>query len=295
MAQNSHSDIPQGSSSRKINDLFDYDVGFDAILQHAPTTSNLNALRLSSTVPGASGLGLGLDEEVEVSKKRQPVAKLDESRLLSPAGIPRLRRTAKQNLKFQGKGHEFTDAARLLNFYQLWLDDLFPRAKLADGLSMIEKLGHHRRLQIMRREWIEEEKPRVQMDDTGQLLRANQSSLPTATTSEGNNAVGTHITRAVGVENDGADKAQSNKQSAIPAHERFMSDYENSQYSITQAVSESTDELGPFLREQRDEDITTKPISTVADLNNIDSEDGGAVEEFQIMSPTWATPSSSHG
>jgi replication fork protection complex subunit Csm3/Swi3 len=49
--------------------------------------------------------------------------------------------------------------ARLLNFYQLWLDDLFPRAKFADGLAMIEKLGHSKRVQIMRKEWIGEDKP----------------------------------------------------------------------------------------------------------------------------------------
>ena len=48
-----------------------------------------------------------------------------------------------------------------MNFYQLWLDDLFPRAKFADGLSIIEKLGHSKRLQTMRREWIDEEKPKL--------------------------------------------------------------------------------------------------------------------------------------
>jgi len=50
--------------------------------------------------------------------------------------------------------------ARLLQHYQLWLDELYPRAKFADGLVMIEKLGHKKRLQTMRREWIDEGKPR---------------------------------------------------------------------------------------------------------------------------------------
>ena len=50
--------------------------------------------------------------------------------------------------------------ARLLNAYQLWLDDLYPRAKFADGLAIIEKLGHTKRIQTMRREWIQEGKPR---------------------------------------------------------------------------------------------------------------------------------------
>ncbi|PLB50523.1 Swi3-domain-containing protein [Aspergillus steynii IBT 23096] len=158
-------EAPEDHQPGDINDLFDYDVGLDElVLQEPPPSSNTNAPKPSFT-PEASGLKLGLDEEVKVTRKRQPVAKLDDNRLLSQAGIPKLRRTAKQKLKFKGKGHEFSDAARLLNFYQLWLDDLFPRAKFVDGLAIIEKLGHSKRLQNMRREWIEEEKPQLQADD----------------------------------------------------------------------------------------------------------------------------------
>ena len=107
-------------------------------------------------------------------------------RLLSANGIPKLRRITKDRLKFKGKGHEvlsvtqfhsllpfldfsichtltcfiqFSDVARLLNLYQLWLDDLFPKAKFADGLALIEKAGHSKRMQTMRREWIDEGKP----------------------------------------------------------------------------------------------------------------------------------------
>ena len=55
---------------------------------------------------------------------------------------------------------KFSDIARLLNLYQLWLDDLYPKAKFVDGLAMIEKLGHSKRLQTMRKEWIDESKMR---------------------------------------------------------------------------------------------------------------------------------------
>lgn len=48
----------------------------------------------------------------------------------------------------------------MLNMYQLWLDDLYPRAKFADALTIIEKVGHTKRMQIMRKDWIEEGKPR---------------------------------------------------------------------------------------------------------------------------------------
>lgn len=55
---------------------------------------------------------------------------------------------------------QFSDTARLLSFYQLWLDDLFPKARFLDALSMVEKLGHKKRIQMMRMEWINEGKPR---------------------------------------------------------------------------------------------------------------------------------------
>lgn len=50
--------------------------------------------------------GLGIDEAVAVSKKaRVPSVKLDDKKLLSDKGIPKLRKKA-GDLKFKGKGHE---------------------------------------------------------------------------------------------------------------------------------------------------------------------------------------------
>ncbi|KAL5388418.1 hypothetical protein DPSP01_002992 [Paraphaeosphaeria sporulosa] len=110
--------------------------------------------------PTADDSGLGIDEEIKVVKKREPIPKLDDNRLLSDPGIPKLRRISKERLKFKGKGHEYGDIARMLNMYQFWLDELYPRAKFADGLAMIEKLGHSKRVQMMRKEWIDEGKPK---------------------------------------------------------------------------------------------------------------------------------------
>ncbi|KAH3007029.1 chromosome segregation in meiosis- protein [Aspergillus fumigatus] len=163
------------ASPKHAGDLFDYDFALDELWQETPNMPNNGAL-MQASARDESGLGLGLDEEVKVTKKRQPVAKLDESRLLSQPGIPKLRRTAKKKLRFKGKGHEFSDAARLLNFYQLWLDDLFPRAKFADGLAIIERLGHSKRLQAMRKEWIDEEKPKDASENHNDVLKASESS-----------------------------------------------------------------------------------------------------------------------
>ncbi|KAH7088421.1 chromosome segregation in meiosis protein 3 [Paraphoma chrysanthemicola] len=107
-----------------------------------------------------AGDGLGIDEEIIITKKRIPIPKLDDHRLLSDPGIPRLRKISKERLRFKGKGHEYGDIARMLNMYQLWLDDLYPRAKFADALAIIEKVGHTKRMQMMRKDWIDEGKPR---------------------------------------------------------------------------------------------------------------------------------------
>ncbi|EEP77731.1 predicted protein [Uncinocarpus reesii 1704] len=137
-----------------FDDLFNYDPGIEELLGGPDDETN------SAAPPGGKADDLGIDEEIKITKKRAPAVKLDENRLLSQAGIPKLRKSADTKLRLKGKHHEFSDVARLLNFYQFWLDDLYPRAKFADGLAIIEKLGHSKRLQVMRKEWIDEGKPR---------------------------------------------------------------------------------------------------------------------------------------
>ncbi|KAL8834031.1 MAG: hypothetical protein Q9170_003962 [Blastenia crenularia] len=156
------SDPPEDGS----DDLFDYNVNIQEIFRDVDITMDAPGPKPAAVSKSKNdSIGLGIDEEIKVTKKRQPVPKLDENRLLSQAGIPKLRRLTKERFKFRGKGHEYSDLATLLNVYQLWLDDLYPRAKFADGLAIIEKLGHSKRMQIMRREWINEGKPRGRYGD----------------------------------------------------------------------------------------------------------------------------------
>jgi len=56
---------------------------------------------------------LGIDEEIKVERKRQPVPKLDLERLISDRGIPRLQKISKERLKFKGKGHEVSKLLEL--------------------------------------------------------------------------------------------------------------------------------------------------------------------------------------
>lgn len=79
MAQESMPDAHNVASPAQFDDLFDYDVDLDGILQDASARSNTNPPQ-AAPGPDAPGLGLGLDDEVKVTKTRKPVAKLDENR-----------------------------------------------------------------------------------------------------------------------------------------------------------------------------------------------------------------------
>ncbi|KAG6052136.1 hypothetical protein E4U39_003758 [Claviceps sp. Clav50 group G5] len=141
------------------DDLEDYGIDpfDDPFATPSPPSSPKKRKELASQ-------GLGIDQEVSVPKRaREPRVKLDESRLLGPSGLPKLRKRAR-DLNLKGKGHEFSDAARLLSFYQIWLDDLFPKAKFLDALAMVEKLGHKKQIVVARNEILNEGKPKAQDD-----------------------------------------------------------------------------------------------------------------------------------
>ncbi|KAI0551684.1 replication fork protection component Swi3-domain-containing protein [Xylaria curta] len=158
---------PSAPPANPANALDNYDVDDDPFADSGDDAAQKDGSTDAQSKKRKDASGLGIDEAISVSKKpRAPRVKLDETRLLSENGIPKLRSKAK-NLKFKGKGHEFSDTARLLSFYQLWLDDLFPKAKFLDALSMVEKAGHKNQIRLKRIQWIDEGKPRAAGFDDG--------------------------------------------------------------------------------------------------------------------------------
>lgn len=158
---------------------------------------------------------------------------------------------------------QYSDVARLLNIYQLWLDDLYPRAKFADGLAIVEKLGHTKRMQVMRREWINEAKskdylaggptPRTQalvVEEPGSHTQENLSN-----TVRTQDRPQTHI--ANDIDDDELYSATPRKlleirqkETRVDADESlFVSDVEND-------ISPSGDELDALLAEEDDRDRT---------------------------------------
>ncbi|KAL1589236.1 hypothetical protein WHR41_02064 [Cladosporium halotolerans] len=143
-----------------LDNLLDFDGAVEDFWKDLPDTNGDNANTINAPQDEKD-----IDEEVKVTKKRKPNPKLDEDRLLSTAGIPKLRRVARDRLRLKGKGHEFSDMQRMLELYQLWLDELYPKAKFRDALTMVEKVGHTRRMQVSRRAWIDESKSYRRRED----------------------------------------------------------------------------------------------------------------------------------
>lgn len=64
------------------DDLFDYNVDMQDIFRDANVSMDVpNREQPAHAKPRDKDLGLGLDEEIKVVKKRQPVPKLDDTRL----------------------------------------------------------------------------------------------------------------------------------------------------------------------------------------------------------------------
>lgn len=119
--------------------------------------------------------GMGIDEEVIV-KKRRIQAKLDHDRIVSGNGLPRLLRDSRKKVHFQGKGNELSDLDKLVQYYQIWAHRLYPRARFRDFIAMIEKEGHRRRMQSVRRQYIDETKPKRYMESTEDLNVATRAA-----------------------------------------------------------------------------------------------------------------------
>jgi replication fork protection complex subunit Csm3/Swi3 len=58
---------------------------------------------------------------------------------------------------------------RLLNYYQLWMHDVFPKARFRDCISMTEKVGHQNQLRVMRKQWIDDTKPGRRDEDVEEV------------------------------------------------------------------------------------------------------------------------------
>jgi replication fork protection complex subunit Csm3/Swi3 len=136
-----------------------------------------------------------------------------------------------------------------LNYYQLWLDNLYPRAKFADGLQLVEKAGHSKRMQTMRKEWIDEGKPGYARDklstagDTLQIVEAQESA--TAGDADTGRREGNEEAAARPVAN------QSTFGNGTESEELFVPDNNAKPSDSDDDAAPEDDELDALLAEQR--------------------------------------------
>lgn len=218
-------------------------------------------------------------------------------RLLSDQGITKLQRSYRSKLqgRFKGKGFEFVDAEKLLNFYQLWLDDLFPKAKFVDGLAMIEKVGHSKRMHVMRREWIDEGKPKLEYVDSGDehgpvddhvavtdadINRPDQGQVPTSAENGDKSSFGLgHGAESLFVPEE---QHRSNKESDVPeeddldallAEETARATPRINQKGTAPVEAEGEDDLDALLAEYDSRKAEKRPPERRSEKVTVDEEE----------------------
>ncbi|EED80138.1 predicted protein [Postia placenta Mad-698-R] len=159
--------IPPATNRSEIDAMFDaLEEEPDEAFQDLPPSLNLDALRKEADAKNAkahakanpldltgessqnaSGAARGnsKDDKDTTEKKRKPLPKLDEARLLGPDGFPALVKQTK-NFKPKGKGHEF------------WTHRMYPKTQFRDTVQRVEKLCHSKRMHVALSVWRDESK-----------------------------------------------------------------------------------------------------------------------------------------
>jgi replication fork protection complex subunit Csm3/Swi3 len=151
----------------------------------------------------------------------------------------------------------------MLNMYQLWLDDLYPRAKFADALAIIEKVGHTKRMQVDRKAWIDEGKPRrtTEDDDDDDLDAAVPDTTPIE--DERNTIEGTRAST-------GSAEIPSNSDMVHRTHEQTHSAIEDP----------DEDELDALLAESAETNVA---VSTKLPSRTVPTQDDPFADEMEAM------------
>jgi replication fork protection complex subunit Csm3/Swi3 len=154
----------------------------------------------------------------------------------------------------------------MLNMYQLWLDDLYPRAKFADALTIIEKVGHTKRMQMMRKDWIDEGKPRRRTEQDDEDEGVDDTNTHKAATGEGGEQM-------EGVEQDApTDQPDARDEDRPRAQDNTNADSAD--------ADPDDDELDALLAESAEADASvpkTLPVRTAA------AEDDPFADEMEAM------------
>lgn len=84
------------------------------------------------------------------------------TRLLEPEGL-RLLRNESRHLLIKGKNHEAGDLKRLMSYYTVWANNLYPKYKFSHFAKAVGKHARGKRVKALVTEWQDEYREKMQV------------------------------------------------------------------------------------------------------------------------------------
>jgi replication fork protection complex subunit Csm3/Swi3 len=163
---------------------------------------------------------------------------------------------------------------------------LYPRAKFVDGLTIIEKLGHSKRMQLQRKAWIEEGKPRPSIEDEDLDYDEPQTGTPQPDAENGGEIVrfgseSSRASREPDVMLDGVDeKGGEGQKKPAGAPPEQLDDGEPDEDELDALLAEEPTRAGA---PSRDKDHSAPPMTESAVKPSFDDDE----EAMREMDELW--------
>ncbi|SCU85764.1 LADA_0D09494g1_1 [Lachancea dasiensis] len=99
------------------------------------------------------------DPTAIVGRTRRPQVKLTAEKLCSPKGLPKLMKEGPKRIRISKRKSSYDNLTHLLQYYQLWAHELFPKAKFHDFAALCRTLGksdkdlREYRIELLRQEF----------------------------------------------------------------------------------------------------------------------------------------------
>ncbi|ODV98439.1 hypothetical protein PACTADRAFT_48205 [Pachysolen tannophilus NRRL Y-2460] len=230
---------------------------------------------------------LGLEKEVQIKTRRKLVT-LNQDKLLSRNGLPYIQKNYKRIKLHHGKdygssvgksgdftsSHYYKNLSNILQFYQLWAHNLFPKANFTDFIKLANRQssGNSAKVHIYRRGFIEAEICRVFPDDA---IVVGQQQDATYEANDNDNANENENDNGAGI-NSGEPLSPELNNNSLPGERDEIINNDDSLISRTN---------GLFVGE---EDNDEEELYTTSKRNNIvlgsDAEDHGNRDQPAITS-----------
>lgn len=81
------------------------------------------------------------DPTAITARKRRPQVKLTAEKLLSDKGLPYVLKNAHKRIRISSKKNSYDNLSNIIQFYQLWAHELFPKAKFKDFMKICQTVG----------------------------------------------------------------------------------------------------------------------------------------------------------